>query len=127
VLNRKLSASKSPTFHILVLTLFLKENKTKILDEYEHILKSSKTDTFYPMGSNGEIIFDFKFASIGKTYLEGVLEDEIVINTSDTTDMRIIKITNHINLPIFVTDDKDIIDNDFSKERINKNMTLKKI
>ena len=79
------------------------------------------------MGSKGEIIFDFKFEAIGKTYLEGVLEDEIIINSSDSSDLRIIKITNHINLPIFVTDDKYIIDNDFSKERINKNMTLKKI
>ena len=48
------------------------------MNEYEHILKSEKCDTFYSLNNDGEILFEHEFKKTGTTFLEGVLEDEVV-------------------------------------------------
>ena len=100
-----------------MLTLYLKSNIKLIQDDYDHILRSNKVDTFIPYTSD-KIVFKYKFERLGVNYLEGVLEDEIYFKESDTSKLRIITKYNHIILPVFVTDDETIIDSYFRPEGI---------
>ncbi len=93
-----------------LLTFYLKENKNQTTKDYEHILKSKLSDTFYPLKNNGEILFKHKFNKLGTNYLEGVLEDEVIFKTSDTSKLRVVTNYKLITLPVFVTDKDDIID-----------------
>jgi hypothetical protein len=105
--------SKGDTMRLL--TLYLKENKKLITNDFEHILKSKISDTFYSLKDNGEIVFKHKFNKLGINYLEGVLEDEVLLKKSDTAKLRIITNYSHITLPVFVTDKENIIDSFYSK------------
>ena len=98
------------------LSFYLKDNKSHIKNRFEHILKSKEIDTFYSLEDNGDILFEHKFNNLGINYLEGVLLDEVLINTSDTSGLKIHSKYNHITLPVFVTDDENIIDS-FYKDK----------
>lgn len=103
-----------------LLTLYLKNNKTLIKSSYNHILKSKEKDTFYPSKNenNYDIFFEYKFKNLGINYLEGILEDEVYLNTNDTSKLRIITKYNHITLPVFVTDNENIIDSYFKDDKV---------
>ncbi|NRD24956.1 hypothetical protein HNV10_17025 [Winogradskyella litoriviva] len=102
---------------IRLVTLYIQDNKTLFPNDFEHILKSKECDTFYPLNDGGEIKFEHKFNSLGINYLEGVLEDEVIYKETDTSSgLRILTKFSHINLPVFVTDDKNLIDSFFKEE-----------
>ncbi|WP_412560632.1 hypothetical protein [Winogradskyella sp. MIT101101] len=100
-----------------IMALFLKDNERHIKDSYEHILNSKEIDTFIPNNSNN-IPIKYKFKKLGVNYLEGVLEDKVYLKDSDTSKLRIISRHSHITLPIFVTDDDNIIDSYFKENSI---------
>jgi hypothetical protein len=97
-----------------IIALYLKDNHTLLDDDFEHILASKEVDTFVPNNSKS-LKFIFKFNELGNQYLEGVLQDEVYFTTNDTTGLRIITRNSHINLPILVTDNKELIDSYFKK------------
>lgn len=101
-----------------IITLYIKDNIKYIKDDYEHILKSQVSDTFYANKGSNDILFEYSFNKLGVNYLEGVLEDEVYITASDTSEVRIITKYNHITLPVFVTDDENIIDSYFKSEEV---------
>jgi len=107
-----------------IVSLYIKDNTKLIKNDYEHIIKSQESDTFYPTKEKNKILFKYSFNRLGVNYLEGVLEDEVYIKTADTSALRIITNYNHITLPVFVTDDENIIDSYFKEESVKLPLTM---
>ena len=112
----------TPDFFVIgdtmrILSFYLQDNKNQIPNNFDHILKSKRIDTFYSLTDDGEILFTHKFKKLGINYLEGVLVDEVLIDEADTLGLRIITKYNHITLPVLVTDNDSIMDS-FVKEDI---------
>lgn len=97
------------TMRLLSFHLVKMKNDTYIID-FKDIIESEKADVFAAK-SKDSIPFKVKFEKTGEHYLEGVLKDEVYYATQDQDHpLEILRKFKHVKFPVFVTDDKSVID-----------------
>lgn len=67
------------------------------------LVKNQELDTFGAL-NNEEIPFEFKFDKLGNNFVDGFLEDQIILPTEDSTEVRLITLDARITFKVFVVD-----------------------
>lgn len=83
-------------------TLYYAKSTSKLTSEYSEI-KMQTLDTFGSKNNN-EIPIKFNFKNLGKNYVDGFIEDQILVPTKDSTKVRVITQDARITFKVFVID-----------------------